>query len=96
MTLSFSAAFSIHHIRFPGVLTRQQHACCFATSGPELEPHGDRLFPVEPSLPMDRYGPRRGCWLRSCPLVLSLASPPGVIDLSKEERHGIILVLRQQ
>jgi len=34
-----------------------------ATSGPEPETHDDRLFLAEPSLPMDRHGSRRGCWL---------------------------------
>ncbi|HAE84157.1 MAG TPA: hypothetical protein DDW33_09315 [Ktedonobacter sp.] len=71
MILPVSVALSIHHTRFPGALTRQQHAVSFATSGPEPGTHDDLLFPVEPSLPMDRHGSRRGFWLSICPLVLS-------------------------
>jgi hypothetical protein len=81
MILPLSVALSIHHARFSGALTRQQHAVSPATSGPEPETHDDRLFPVEPSLPMDRHGSLRGCRISSCPLVLSLASPVGVIYL---------------
>jgi hypothetical protein len=68
MILPLSVAFSIHHTSFPGALTRQQHA----VSPPvalNLRPTMIASFPVEPILPMDRHGLRRGCWLSSCPLV---------------------------
>jgi hypothetical protein len=71
MILLLFVAFSIHHTRFPGALTRQQHT----VSPPvalNLRPSMIASFPVEPSLPVDRHGSRTGCWLSSGPLVLSL------------------------